>query len=156
MENFIQQQLYIDDSNNMIYKEPELPYVIYHDGVLVFRDTIQKDLIPEIGEKIGLPFKFVRLSGSCGRRQALKGAEEFKRECILEQKCLVILTNLTDFINSGIFNTWNEKTQRFQVLFLTKDYELLWADECTDRELHAGHNLEAIYRNGGFDLDEGD
>ena len=49
---------------------------------------------------------------------------------------------------------WDQRTGRCELYIFRKDKKwFVNAQELTEKEIREGHNLEALYRNGAFELD---
>lgn len=153
---YIQQQMFLTKDNELVYKENSECILIFVEGemcdlhvcnsnVRMFLDTIGVDVDN---------CDFMRVTNEYGYKHAVDAVNYWKKNCLATGSTLVLITNMTAFLYSGLYNTWNDKYQRFSTYIVDINGVFHWSHDLTDRELRAGHNLENIYRNGGFDLDE--
>ncbi len=96
---------------------------------------------------------FMRVTNDYGYKQAVNTVEFWKKNCLTTGRTLVLITNITEFLCSGLYNTWSDEEKKFLTYIVDKNGVFHYVQDLTERELLAGHNLAAIYRNGGFDLD---
>ena len=155
-DSCMQQQLLLTEDNKLVYKENPEYILIFVEGVLNSLDT-SRGYIEYFLEGLGLDpvdCEICYVSNDYGYKHAIKTVEYWKKDCLTTNETMVLVTNMTAFLYSGLYNTWNDKYKRFSTYIVDNNGILHWIHDLTDRELREGHNLESIYRNGGFDLDD--
>ena len=153
---YIQQQMSLTKDNELVYRDSAEHILIFVEGVLSSPDA-SRGYVEGFLDGLGidpLDCRICYVNNDYGHKHAVKTVEYWKKDCLATGEILVLVTNMTAFLYSGLYNTWNDKHQRFSTYIVDNKGVFHWIHDLTERELRAGHNLENIYRNGGFDLDE--
>jgi hypothetical protein len=155
---YMQQQMFLTKDNELVYRDSAEHILIFVEGVLSSPEA-SRGCVEGFLDGLGLDHLDCRVcyvNNDYGHKHAVKTVEYWKEDCLITGETLVLVTNMTAFLYSGLYNTWNDKHQRFSTYIVDNNGVFHWIHDLTERELRAGHNLENIYRNGGFDLDECD
>lgn len=158
MKECIQQQMFLTKDNELVYRENAECILIFVEGKMYehrVSNANVKLFVYTIGADIG-NCDFMRVTNEYGHKHAVDTVTHWKKDCLATGRTLVLITNMTAFLYSGLYNTWDDKRQKFLTYIVDNNGVFHWIHDLTERELRAGHNLESIYRNGGFDLDECD
>ena len=153
---YTQQQMFLTSDNRLVFKEDVECILVFAEGVLNSPD-VSRYIVEEFIDGLGLDHldcSIKYITNDYGYKHALEKIKYWKKECLATGETLVLVTNMTQLLYSGTFNTWNEEQQKFLTYIVDNSGVFHWVHDLTEKELRAGHNLEAIYRNGGFDLDE--
>lgn len=153
---YIQQQMSLTKDNKLVYRDSAEHILIFVEGVLNNPEA-SRGYVEGFLDSLGidpLDCRICYVNNDYGHKHAVKTVEYWKKDCLATGEILVLVTNMTAFLYSGLYNTWNDEYQRFSTYIVDNNGVFHWVHDLTDRELRAGHNLENIYRNGGFDLDE--
>lgn len=153
---YMQQQMFLTKDNELVYRENAEYILIFVEGVLSSLEA-SRSCIESFLYGLGLDPEDCRIcyvNNDYGHKHAVKTVEYWKEDCLITGETLVLVTNMTAFLYSGLYNTWNDKYQKFSTYIIDNDGVFHWVHDLTEKELRAGHNLEAIYRNGGFNIDE--
>ena len=154
----IQQQMFLTSDNKLVFREDVECILVFVEGVLSSPET-SRGIVEHFIDGLSLnhldcSIKYV--TNDYGYKNAIEAVKYWKKNCLITREALVLVTNMTQLLYSGIFNTWNDEQQKFLTYIVDNNGVFHWVHDLTEKELRAGHNLEAIYRNGGFDLDECD
>ena len=153
---YIQQQMFLTKDNELVYKENAECILIFVEGDMCDLHACNSNVRMFI-DLIGADADncdFMRVTNEYGYKHAVDAVDYWKKNCLATGHTLVLVTNMTQFLYSGLYNTWSDEQQKFLTYIVDNNGVFHWVHDLTDRELRAGHNLENIYRNGGFDLDE--
>lgn len=153
---YIQQQMFLTKDNELIYRDSAEHILIFVEGVLSSPEA-SRGSVESFLYGLGLDPEDCRIcyvNNDYGHKHAIGTVKYWEKDCLATGEIMVLVTNMTAFLYSGSYNTWNDKLQRFSTYIVDNNGVFHWIHDLTDRELRAGHNLENIYRNGGFDLDE--
>ena len=153
MGNFEQQKLVLTKDNELVYKERPSNILIFCEREIeaVKESDIKKfiEYTLDIKESEYI-IKFV--TNIFGYKSAIETKNLWIRCASIDSPVnLIMVTNMTQFLDSSVFNTWDEDRGKFLVYIVDKYGNFHWVHDMTNKELRQGHNLEAIYRNGGFD-----
>lgn len=152
----IQQQMFLTSDNKLVFKEDVECILVFVEGVLGSPEASRGVVAEFIGslniDHLDCSIKYV--NNDYGYKNAINAVKYWKKECLATRETLVLVTNMTQLLYSGVFNTWSDEQQKFLTYIVDNNGVFHWVHDLTEKELRAGHNLEAIYRNGGFDLDE--
>ena len=151
---YTQQQMFLTKDNRLVFRENAEYILIFVEGVLSSPEA-SRGYVESFLAGLGLDPLDCRInyvSNDYGHRHAVKTVEHLKRNWIDTGEIMVLVTNMTAFLYSGLYNTWNDEQQKFLTYIVDNNGVFHWVHDLTEKELRAGHNLEAIYRNGGFDL----
>lgn len=149
--NVYEQQLYINDNNELIYKESHSQILIFVEGGI---QSVSKSYIEDFLDTLGVDcfncvIKYV--DNTYGYKHAMRYVKSWEEECIIDEYQLVLVTNMTQFLNPIEFNTWSKEQEKFLTYIVDLDRHIHNVHDLTDRELCQAHNLEVMYRNGEFD-----
>ena len=155
---YTQQQMFLTNDNRLIFKEDVECILVFVEGVLNSPE-VSRGIVEGFIDGLGLDHLDCRIcyvNNDYGYKHAIETVKYWKKECLVTGETLVLVTNMTQLLYSGVFNTWSDEQQKFLTYIVDNSGVFHWVHDLTERELRAGHNLENIYRNGGFDLDECD
>ena len=155
---YTQQQMFLTNDNRLVFKEDTECILVFVEGVLSSPEA-SRGVIEHFIDGLGLDHLDCRIcyvNNDYGYKHAIKTVRYWKKDCLATGEILVLVTNMTQFLYSGLYNTWNDEHKKFSTYIMDNNGVFHWIHDLTDRELRAGHNLENIYRMGGFDLDECD
>lgn len=153
---YIQQQMFLTKDNKLVFRENTECILVFVEREL-WGPHCCNEFVQMFVKGLGIDVSecdFKRISNDYGYKRAIEMVKYWKRDCSTTNHTLVLITNMTQFLYSGIFNTWSDEQQKFLTYIVDNNGIFHWVHDMTEKELRAGHNLEAIYRNGGFDLDE--
>ena len=152
---YIQQQMFLTKDNELVHRDSAERILIFVEGVLNSPEA-SRGYMETFLYGLGLDPEDCRIcyvNNDYGYKHAVKTVEYWKEDCLITGETLVLVTNMTAFLYPGLYNTWNDKYQKFSTYIVDNNGIFCWVHDLTDRELRAGHNLENIYRNGGFDCE---
>jgi hypothetical protein len=155
---YIQQQMFLTKDNKLIFRENAECILIFVEGKM-YEPYTCNEYVQMFIDRIGVDTDncdFMRVTNEYGYKHAVDAVDYCKKNCLAAGRTLVLITNMTAFLYSGLYNTWNSEQEKFLTYIVDNQGTYHWIHDLTERELRAGHNLENIYRNGGFDLDECD
>ena len=155
---YIQQQMFLTKDNELVYRDSAEHILIFVEGVLSSPEA-SRGCVECFLYDLGLDPEDCRIcyvNNDYGYKHAVKTVKYWKKDCLATGETLVLVTNMTEFLYPGTFNTWDDQQKKFLTYIIDNNGVFHWIHDLTERELRAGHNLENIYRNGGFDLDECD
>jgi hypothetical protein len=158
MEKNIQQQMFLTKDNELVYKENAEHILIFVEGAMNSPEA-SRVCVEGFLDSLGLDHLDCRIcyvNNDYGYKHAVKTVKYWKKDCLITGETLVLVTNMTEFLYPGTFNTWDDQQKKFLTYVVDNNGVFHWIHDLTEKELRAGHNLESIYRNGGFDLDECD
>ena len=154
-EKYVQQQMFLTRDNRLVVREDVECILIFVEGVLNSPD-VSRGIVAEFIDSLGIDHLDCRtcyVTNDYGYKNAIDTVEYWKKDCLVTGETFVLVTNMTQFLYSGTFNTWSDEQQKFLTYIVDNNGVFHWAHDLTEKELRAGHNLEAIYRNGGFDCE---
>ena len=152
---YTQQQMFLTKDNRLIFRENAECILIFAEGVLNSLEA-SRDCVKTFLYSLGLDPEDCRIcyvTNDYGYKHAIDAVKYWKKDCLVTGETLVLVTNMTQLLYSGIFNTWSDEQQKFLTYIVDNNGVFHWVHDLTEKELRAGHNLEAIYRNGGFDCE---
>lgn len=153
-EKYIQQQMFLTKDNKLIFKESAECILIFVEGVLNSPE-VSRGCVADFLDGLGLDHLDCRIcyvNNEYGHKHAVKTVEDYKKNWVVPGETMVLVTNMTAFLYSGLYNTWNDEYKKFSTYIVDNNGVFHWVHDMTEKELRAGHNLETIYRNGGFDV----
>lgn len=153
---YTQQQMFLTKDNKLVFRENTECILIFVEERLGSPE-VSRGYVEGFLDSLGLDpldCKVCYVDNDYGYKHATKAVEYWKKDCLATGEIMVLVTNMTQFLYSGLYNTWNDKYQKFSTYIIDNDGVFHWVHDLTEKELRAGHNLEAIYRNGGFNIDE--
>jgi hypothetical protein len=152
---YTQQQMFLTNDNRLIFREEAECILIFAEGVLNSPE-VSRGIVEHFIDGLGLDHLDCRIcyvTNDYGYKHAIDTVKYWKKDCLVTGETLVLVTNMTQLLYSGTFNTWSEEQQKFLTYIVDSNGVFHWVHDLTERELRAGHNLENIYRNGGFDCE---
>lgn len=154
-EKYIQQQMFLTKDNKLIVREDVECILIFVEGVLNSPE-VSRGIVKEFIDDLGLDYLDCSthyIVNDYGYKHAIDTVKYWKKYCLDTGETLVLVTNMTQLLHPGIFNTWSDEQQKFLTYIVDNNGVFHWVHDMTEKELRAGHNLETIYRNGGFDCE---
>lgn len=130
--------------------------VLFYDGEVekLYAETDDFDgIMEEIEKRVSPHPDYIRFVNA---KYGPKMNEEMLDESLdLEQtrdlKVIIVTNSLVALSNKYC---WDQRTKRCELYIFRQDKKwFINAQELTEKEIREGHNLEALYRNGAFELD---
>lgn len=152
---YTQQQMFLTKDNKLVFRENAECILVFVERELwdphccnEFVQMFIKGLGIDVGE-----CDLKRISNDHGYKHAIEMVEYWKKDCLSTNRTLVLITNMTQFLYPGTFNTWSDEHHKYLTYIVDKNGVFHWIHDLTTRELRPGHNLEKLYQCGEFDCE---
>ena len=142
-------------SKKLVFRENIEYILVFAEGVLNSPD-VSKGVVENFIDDLGLNHLNCRIAyvtNDYGYKHAIETVEYLERDCLTTDETLVLVTNMTQFLYPGTFDTWNEEQHKYLTYIVDKNGVFHWIHDLTTRELRPGHNLEKLYQCGEFDYE---
>lgn len=153
---YTQQRMFLTGDNRLVFRENTECILIFVEGTLNSPD-VSRSYVEDFLDRLGLDpldCRIYYMNNDYGYKHAVRTVEYWKRDCLVTGDTMVLVTNMTEFLYSGLYNTWNDEYKKFSTYIVDNNGVFHWVHDLTEKELRAGHNLANLYRNGEFNTDE--
>ena len=122
--------------------------VLFYDGNLLGKD------FPSYAFDKAVSINYKGYECTINAAYGYSRCKEILDSIIEDQPDTVVLSNSLVALDNTY--CWDEETNSCELYIYDKRKdEFVKAQDLTEREIKQGHNLEALYRNGAFDLEDG-
>lgn len=152
---YTQQQMFLTKDNKLVFRENAECILVFVEGVLNSPDA-SRGVLEHFIDSLGLDHLDCRIAyvnNDYGYKHAIETVEYWKKDCLATNETLVLVTNMTQFLHPGTFNTWSDEHHKYLTYIVDKNGVFHWIHDLTTRELRPGHNLEKLYQCGEFDCE---